>query len=116
MTVAYVDLNPISNKADWSGVISLTEDGLPLDATGLTDLKIELENPQTRTPELTASYAGGTVIAQDLATGTFTFNFPEAQTAKLDQQWYFFAGLFLRDGGTFQLFRVKQNTYDGIVG
>ena len=116
MPVAYVDLSPISNKADWSGVIYLTEDGLPLNATGLTDLKIELENPQTRAPELQASYSAGTIIAQDLATGTFTFNFPATQTAKLNQQWYYFAGLFLRNGGTFQLWRTKQNTYDGIVG
>lgn len=116
MPVAYVDLSPLSNEADWSGAIYLTEKGKPVNATGLTDLRISLEDPRTRTPELTASYAGGTIIAQDLATGTFTFNFPASQTAKLNQQWYYFAGKFLRDGGTSQLWRTKQNTYDGIVG
>lgn len=115
---ATVEIQPISNRADWKGAIYLIDEdtGDPIDATGLTDLKIELEDPSTRTSELVGSYVDGTVVAIDLSKGTFTFTFRASETNKLTQQWYWFAGTFIRDEDTAQLFRVSQNTYYGVVG
>ena len=115
--VGIVEKEFFSNKEDFDGAIYVVdgETGEPIDATGLTDLKIQLEDPTTGTPELQGSYVGGEVVAQDLALGTFTFFFPATSTAKLMQQRYIFAGTFFKDGRTKTIFRARITTYDGIV-
>lgn len=115
--VGIVEKKFFSNKEDFDGAIYLVDPdtGGPFDATGLTDLKIELQDPRTGTPELQGSWTGGEVEAQDLALGTFTFLFLATSTAKLMQQRYLFAGTFFRDGRTKTIFRDKVTTYDGIV-
>lgn len=111
-------LLPISNKADWSGAIRVlnADTGEPLDTTGISDIKIELEDPRTGNPVLTGSITTGEVVPQDELTGMYTFYFPASRTNVLNQQAFNFAGLVFKDGFTPQLFAVRINGYDGIVG
>ena len=112
-------LFPISNRADWNLSISLTdaETGETFDSSEITDMQLELEDPDTGCAVLTGSIATGEVTVVDAATGKYSAAFSYTKTASLRQGSYWLAALaILSDGSRRQLGKKEIPVIDGIVG
>lgn len=107
----------ISNRADWLGAIEIVDadTGAQINAESVTDLQIELADPESGSPRLTGSLIGGEVVAQDAAAGIYSFRFPASQTRALKAQTYVFAGRVTAGEDTRQLFLETIKAYDGVV-
>ena len=108
----------ISNRADWLGTIYVVDadNGDPVDVSSVTEIQIELEDPDTKCAALTGSLTGGEVVLQDAAGGIYTYSFPASKTRALEQKRYIFAGRIIAGSDTRQIFFTPLHVYDGVVG
>ena len=110
---------PIFNTADWLGNISLTDaaTGETFDSSDITDLQMELQDPETGCALMTGSITTGEVTVEDATTGLYSFAFSYTKTEPLDQGTYYLGVLAILDDGTRRQLGFKEiPVMNGIVG
>lgn len=107
----------ISTKAIWEGSISVVENGSPVDTSGITALKVVLQDMRSGREVMTGSL-GSEVTAFDAPNGKYNFKFSVGQTSCLTPKTTYWFGAIVTDseGDVRQLFRTRVTAYDGIVG
>jgi hypothetical protein len=108
-------LSPVSNKADWSDSIELTDDttGALIDISGATAITLEVQDPQTGGAVLTASLGSGITL---ISTGVFQWSFTAAQMSNLPEKTYDVGVLITMNSQTTQLVIGQLPVLDGVVG
>lgn len=114
----YGALTPASNRATWSESYELTdsETGDGVDLTSVTEIVVEIVDPDTGASALSATKTGGGVVVVGSATdGVFQWRFESTSMRALEAKQYEVGCTISQDGDDVQLIIGTLSILDGVV-
>lgn len=107
-------LPPISNLATWTDVVSVFDDGEPVNISAATDITLKLRDPSTGSEVLSGSLGDEIALINDTNDNSFTFTFSSDAMGAVDPNTYELGCLLTISGEDVQLILGRQPVLRGL--
>lgn len=107
-------LPPISNLATWTDVVSVFDDGEPVNISAATDITLKLRDPSTGSEVLSGSLGDEIALINDTDDNSFSFRFLNTVMSGVDPNTYELGVLLTISGDVVELILGRQPVLRGL--